>query len=553
MNRTRHSIALLVPGLVVAAIIMLVGIMVIGQVAFFGGAQGVQSDGSWLDWELTRIVVFTTWQAGLSCGLSLLVGLALAWALANQQVFFGRDILLGILASALVLPALVVVLGLVSVFGRAGWLNSVLASVSLPGISGALYGLPGILIGHVYFNGAFAARTLVQRFDAIPEEQLKLAKSLDLSPWQRFRYVEWPSVRSSLPGLGSVIFLLCFTSFAIVLTLGGSPAYNTLEVAIYEALKFEFDLSKATKLAVVQLIICTVIVVLGTRVGAFGVSTGGRVRAAYWSSWPDSMSVRALQRGIVVVFGLFFILPLAATLIDGLRADLGRVVMEAGFRRALMTSLGVGSISATLTLLCALAMAIARVTLTAPLRLGGDGDNPLGLLGRMGEGVLRVSGALYLAMPALVFAYGCFLWTLHWGLEGAIWPGFILVAANVLLSLPFALAILVPAYGKVAERYDKLALSLGLGLALRWRLEWPLLRSDIATVAGLSFCLSLGDLGVIALFGSQQFSTLPWYLLQKMGSYRTDDAAAVALVLLLLVLSVLTILPTLAKRADHGG
>jgi thiamine transport system permease protein len=43
--------------------------------------------------------------------------------------------------------------------------------------------------------------------------------------------------------------------------------------------------------------------------------------------------------------------------------------------------------------------------------------------------------------------------------------------------------------------------------------------------------LSLGDLGAIALFGSQNFITLPWLVYSNMGSYRTNDADGYALIL----------------------
>jgi thiamine transport system permease protein len=43
--------------------------------------------------------------------------------------------------------------------------------------------------------------------------------------------------------------------------------------------------------------------------------------------------------------------------------------------------------------------------------------------------------------------------------------------------------------------------------------------------------LSLGDLGVIALFGSEGVQTLPYLLYARMGSYRTADAAGLALIL----------------------
>jgi len=125
-----------------------------------------------------------------------------------------------------------------------------------------------------------------------------------------------------------------------------------------------------------------------------------------------------------------------------------------------------------------------------------------------------------------------------------VWATAALLTANVLMSLPFALSVLTPAMYKTAQRYDKLVFSLGLTKVQRWvYVEYPYIKSSLGYVFALAFCFSLGDLGIIALFGSDEFSTLPWYLYQLMGSYRTTDAAGVALVLLVLVLSVFIVLP----------
>jgi len=53
----------------------------------------------------------------------------------------------------------------------------------------------------------------------------------------------------------------------------------------------------------------------------------------------------------------------------------------------------------------------------------------------------------------------------------------------------------------------------------------------LATGFAFAMALSLGDLGVIALFGSDSIQTLPYLLLARMGSYRTADAAGLALLL----------------------
>ena len=74
--------------------------------------------------------------------------------------------------------------------------------------------------------------------------------------WQLFIRLEWPMMRSALPALASMIFMLCFTSFATVMALGGGPKSTTLEVAIYQAIRFDFDLPYAGMLALLQLFFC---------------------------------------------------------------------------------------------------------------------------------------------------------------------------------------------------------------------------------------------------------------------------------------------------------
>ena len=59
--------------------------------------------------------------------------------------------------------------------------------------------------------------------------------------------------------------------------------------------------------------------------------------------------------------------------------------------------------------------------------------------------------------------------------------------------------------------------------------------------------LSLGDLGVIALFGSDAMKTLPFLLFERMGSYRTSDAAGLALIIAMLCLSLMTLADHLAR------
>jgi thiamine transport system permease protein len=493
-----------------------------------------------LDNRVYGLLKFTLYQAFLSTILSLLVGVLLAWALAHQSHFRGRGLLVALFSSSLVLPTLIVVFGLIGIFGRSGYLNQLSLFLFDTSFGAYLYGLGGILLAHVYLNASFASRALLHSFESIPKEKYKLSKSLNFSVLERFLYVEYPALKSTLLSIGSTIFLLCFTSFAVVLLLGGSPSYNTLEVAIYEAVKLDFDIGLALKLALIQLSISAVLVVLSSsfRTGLANLKTSHTC-----IPWKEPKVLRVVQWFIIGLFTLFFVLPLIVIFLDGLGADFGRILKEPLFIKSLITSLSLATVSSILTVIIALLLSNARRNFTLATRLA---SKPFA---KVLESIIAFSGNLYLAIPSLVLGLGFFLMYQKYDGSEIVWATAALLTANVLMSLPFALSVLTPTMHKTAQRYDKLAFSLGLSKLQRWvYVEYPYIKSSLGYVFALAFCFSLGDLGIIALFGSDEFSTLPWYLYQLMGSYRTTDAAGVALVLLVLVFSVFTVLPRLFKE-----
>jgi thiamine transport system permease protein len=100
------------------------------------------------------------------------------------------------------------------------------------------------------------------------------------------------------------------------------------------------------------------------------------------------------------------------------------------------------------------------------------------------------------------------------------------------MALPFALRQVEPPLILSAERYGRLADS--LGIAGYWRLklvDWPLLRRPFLAAMAIAAALSLGDLGVAAFFGSGNIVTLPLLLYERMGAYRVAESASVALLL----------------------
>ena len=129
----------------------------------------------------------------------------------------------------------------------------------------------------------------------------------------------------------------------------------------------------------------------------------------------------------------------------------------------------------------------------------------------------------------------------------------LVMLANMLVALPFAYRVLEGRMAGLAKSHDRLCDGLGIRGWRRLRyITLPAMAPEIGYASGLASALSLGDMTVIALFGSQQFQTLPWLLYQTMARYRAGEAAALAVILLILTLVLFTSHTLIARRFRRG-
>jgi thiamine transport system permease protein len=512
---------LLAGALAASAVLLVIGGAFAGLIAEAGGNWAGAAAA--FDGYLLRIVRFTLWQAALSALLSVAPAILVARALSRHPVFPGRRLLLALFAVPLALPAIVAALGVLALYGRAGWLAPLLGFLSggdWPGI----YGLSGILVAHVFFNLPLATRLLLESLDSVPADQWRLASQLGMGAGAGFRLIEWPAMRAALPGVAALVFMLCVTSFTIVLLLGGGPAATTLEVAIYQALRFDFDIARAVALTILQLALTIAAVAL---MAAFGASATGEANISVSSRRHAQVSpAERWANGLLLAAAAAFVAgPMVATLLSGLAADLVRLAGESSVQRATATSLVLAAVSATLAVTLAWSFVAARSALAGRRR------------GRLAERAADLGPLVSLVVPPIVIGAGWFVLLRRTGGVFAAAP-FMVAAVNAIMAMPFAMRALKPAHDAAATRHDRLAAQLGITGWSRLRLvDWPVLRRPLGTALAFAAALSLGDLGVIALFGSESVKTLPYLLMERMGAYRTADAAGLALFLGLLCLA----------------
>ena len=339
------------------ALLVIAGLTLLPMASMLVRAGSIEWAGVLSDTYTQRIVRFSLYQATLSTLLSLAIALPVALAMAHSADFRGRSFIVTLFSLSLVIPTIVAIYGIVAVYGRTGWLSSLLGTVGVDPLS--FYGLSGILIAHVFFNMPLATRVLLIALESIPDTNWRLARQLGMQPLAIWRFIEWPSVRKQLPGLALLIFTLCFTSFAIVMTLGGGPAATTIEVAIYQALRFDFDLSMAVALACIQLSICLLLTLLSTLFRAesdvgfqgFGKllqldsTDAGNVRLhlVLWRN-PWQQAGNAI---VITVASVFVLAPLCALLLAGFNTRTLAIITDSTTLVA-MANTGVAALSSAL-------------------------------------------------------------------------------------------------------------------------------------------------------------------------------------------------------------
>ena len=257
------------------------------------GAGGIEAAGATLlQASFWQVAWFTTWQAALSTLLTVVAGLPMAYVFATYS-FRGKTVLHALLTIPFVMPTVVVASAFLALVGQNGMLNQALqrwfglqhAPLQLE------HSLALILAAHVFFNVSVIIRTVGGFWSTLNPHLAESAAVLGARPWRSFATVTLPLLLPSLLAASLLVFLFCFTSFGVILILGG-PTFATLEVEIYRQAVYYFNLPVAATLTIAQLVVTFTIMIIYTRMQARtsrqlrlpgGVKTAKRPRT--WRQW----------------------------------------------------------------------------------------------------------------------------------------------------------------------------------------------------------------------------------------------------------------------------
>ncbi len=427
--------------LVVFFVYPIVRIMIVsfsGEAGFVDAFRTVMTTAS-----LRGTAWFTLWQALASTVLTVVVAFPAA-ALVGRYQFVGRKLFLSLLTIPFVMPTVVVGAAFLALLGPDGPLGIDLRR-----------SVTAILIAHVFYNYAVVVRTVGGNWANLDRKTEEAARVLGAGPWQAFRRVTLPQLMPSVRAAASIVFLFTFTSFGVVLLLGGF-GINTIEVIIFREATVNLDLTVAAALALVQIVgVAGAIYVYG-RSGHRPIERTVSARASVLRP-VRGLPARSLQIGALGVSIVLLAVPLAGLVARSFTvggrlgyANFGslftadRAAIVTAPWQAIFNSIQIGLSATAISVTVGVLLALAIVQ--RPSRLSSTMDTLV---------------MLPLGTSAVTVGFG-FLVAFDWPIDLRTSPVLIPIA-HALIAVPFVVRTTLPVLRTIRARLREAATVLGAG------------------------------------------------------------------------------------------
>jgi len=496
-----------------------------------------------------HILWFTVWQAALSTLLTLFFALPGAWLFARCS-FPGKRFIEAAMTIPFVMPTVVTAAAFRAMLGGGGLINEF--CVHQLGFTAPPIALDHtiffFLLAHVFYNYSLITRMVSGYWSGLDQRLAAAAQMLGASPRQTFLRVTLPLLMPAIASAALLTFIFCFTSFAIILILGG-PAYSTLEVEIYRQTVQLFNLPMAASLSLMQIIfnfaLMWVHALLSRRTGVsfFNGTTSVGEHAT-------SLTRRFFIAVNLLFIGVLLLAPLLSLVVSSFSSG-------SGFTLRYYQALSVGHSSlfyAPPLSAMVNSFAIALTTTLIALPLGMISAEFLaGTQGRAAS-LWDAIIMLPLATSAVTLGFGFIVTLNHWPLN--LRDSFIMLPlAHSLVAFPFVVRSLLPTVRRIPASLRDAAALLGASpFTVFYRIELPLLRPALVVAAVFAFSISMGEFGATAFIARPQLPTLPlaiFRFLSRPGELNYGEAMAMASLLMAAAGSGFILIGLLERRKSN--
>ncbi len=509
------------------------------------GVREIVSDPYYLN-----VLWFTTWQAALSTILTVLAALPAAYLFARYQ-FRGQTLVRALTTLPFLMPTIVVAPAFVALLGPRGAVNGAL--MNLLRLDAPPFQLVGtiwiILLAHIFYNYTIVFRIVSSFWSNLDPQLGDAARVLGARGVQVFTEITLPLLAPAIIAASLLVFMFDFTSFGVILILGGSRL-ATLEVEIYRSAANLFDLPLAAALSLLQILFTLILIVVYTRLQA-RLAAPLRVR-------PQAITRRALK---TVREKLFVALNIAAMLIF-LLAPLVVLVVESlqtpqGFGLANYLALNVNTRGSATFIppTDAIRNSLLFASVTVALAVA------LGLIAAYAVVQQRRSGAIFdvvfllpLATSAVTLGFG---YILAFSQEPFDWRAqvWLVPVAHTLIALPLVIRSILPLLRDIKPNLREAAAMLGANPARVFReIDLPIVTRAVLIGAVFAFTVSLGEFGATTLLARPEWSTIPLAIYRLLGQPGLSNyGQALALSTLLMLISAIAIALMERVRIGEAG
>jgi len=493
--------------------------------------------------QTLHVLGFTFGQALASTLLTLLVGLPGAYLLSHYD-FRGKAALRALSGIPFVLPTVVTAAAFNALLGSRGWVNQALVDLFNLGSPPLAFinTFSAILVAHVFYNTTIVLRMVGDFWSHLDPDLGSAARTLGANRWQTWLRVTLPLLAPAILAAGMLVFLFDFTSFGVILLLGG-PRFATLEVEIYYQAVNLFNLPTAAVLSLIQLACTLGLTVIYTRLSN-RVSRPLRLRSAQLTPARLRTWRQRLAAGLLITLLLaLLVAPLAALSLRSFTrfgsATRGQPV-EQGWTLANYRQLAQNPQSSIFYVppLYAVRNSLLYALATVLLSLLVGGPAAWALARDRGSRLARWIDPLLmlpLGASAVTLGLGFIVALSHPPLDLRASP-LLLPLAHTLVAFPFVVRSLAPALASIQPQLRQAAAVLGASprQVLRY-VDLPLVGRALLVSAVFAFMISIGEFGATALVARPEYPTIPiaiYRFLSRPGAINFGQAMALSTILM---------------------
>jgi thiamine transport system permease protein len=513
--------------------------------------KGLRSGEGWtLEWlkELIlspyyrRIFAFTMVQALMSTILSILVALPGGWILSHLD-FPGKKVLKALTTIPFILPSILVVLGFILFWGRQGVVNKALMALTSQDkpVLDVLYSFKAILLAHVFYNFPIALRLIAAWWEGLGESQHLAARTLGASEARIFRTITLPQLLPGMISAGTLIFLYCFMSFAVVLVLGGGPRYSTMEVEVYRLVKYSLDFGKGGALALIET--AATLFITWFYINRENKNIQRQVWHGRHMNWKD-LSLRtqllcALYFMVIlfIIFGPILTVMVQSLLVQTTRT--GPVSLSFRWYKEMLAPPGASRSASALLLATSIrnSLFLAFATLFLTLSIGVYTSWVLSRYRFRHSSLIESLIMMPMGVSSVVLGMG-YLWLRRGGRLDGIPPVLSIILAHTVIALPFVLRSLTPSIKRIRQSLLDASRLMGAGGWKQFRtIELPMIRPGLITGGAFALAISLGEINATLILSESGVTTIPIAILKLIGSYKFTSACALGTILILICMA----------------